>query len=66
MAGQNKFPNTNRFFKDTRKTGGISVRGFYLEPDADGFIEAPADLADEIFPHGFVPMDRPAQQQGKR
>ena len=53
-----KFPNTQRFYQDSRKCGGISVRGFYLETDKDGLVEAPADLADEIFPHGFVPVDR--------
>ena len=63
-----RFPNTQRTYKDTRKCGGISVRGFYLETDADGFIEAPADLAEEIEPHGFLPMERPApvQQSGRR
>ena len=53
-----KFPNTQRSFHDTRGAGGISVRGFYLESDKDGLVEAPADLAEEMAPHGFVPVDR--------
>lgn len=56
-----KFPNTTTTFFDSRKCGVISVRGFMLEPDEDGFIEGPADMADEIEPHGFVPMERPAK-----
>ena len=58
----NKFPNVHRTYKDTKNCGGISVRGFVLESDGQGFIEAPADLAVELEPHGFVPMERPVTQ----
>lgn len=58
MAG-NKFPNQNVTFFDSRRCGGVSVRGFFLETDDDGFVEAPPALADELAPHGFLRKDRP-------
>lgn len=57
-----KFPNQSTTFKDTLGAGGITVRGFYLETDEDGFIEGPLEIADEIKSHGFLPMERPAPQ----
>ena len=47
-------------FKDTRNAGGVSVRGFYLESDAQGYIEAPRELRSELEPHGFLLQERPA------
>jgi hypothetical protein len=41
-------------YQDTRKSGGISIRGVELQTDADGFIEGPADLEKDIAPHGFI------------
>ena len=63
-----QFPNQLTTFKDTLNKGSISVRGFNLTCDADGFVEGPADLARDIAPHGFLPMPRPApvKAQGKK
>ena len=58
-----QFPNSIRTFKDTFNRGQISVRGFNLVTDKEGFIEAPADLAKDIEPHGFMPMARPVVKQ---
>jgi hypothetical protein len=58
----NQFPNNMTTFKDTYGRGRINVHGWTLEADADGFIEAPSDLAREIEPHGFVRMARPVKQ----
>ena len=55
------FPNTLQTYKDTKNCGSISVRGFLLQVDEDGFIEGPPDLAADIAPHGFLPMPRPAK-----
>lgn len=60
-----KFSQSDVTFKDTRKAGGISVRGIQVETDEDGFIEAPADLAKEIEPHGFIRADRPTAESSK-
>ena len=62
---KSKFPSSTISFKDTLKTGGITVRGFYLETDPDGFIEGPREIAAEIAPHGFVPEARPAASDDK-
>jgi hypothetical protein len=56
---KSQFPNTNVSFKDTLNCGAISLRGFMLECDEDGFIEGPADIEQDIKPHGFVKMERP-------
>lgn len=64
-----KFPNQSTPFKDTLGAGGVTVRGFYLESDEDGFIEGPIEIADEIAPHGFLPQERPvkdAPAKGKK
>jgi hypothetical protein len=45
-------------FQDTRKYGGITVRGIELQTDQEGFIEGPADLENEIAPHGFIPAEK--------
>ena len=69
MSQGHQFPNSIRTYKDTFKRGQISVRGFNLVTDEGGFIEAPADLAKDIEPHGFIPMARPVtpeRQQGRR
>ena len=58
------YPNSLRTYKDTFKKGSISVRGFTLETDEDGFIEGPPDIANDIAPHGFVPMARPVKTLG--
>ena len=58
----NQFPNSLTSFKDTLGRGKISVQGFIIEADEDGFIECPAHLAPEIAPHGFLPQARPAKQ----
>ena len=60
------FPTNSATYKDTQGKGRIVVRGYTLTADDQGFIEAPADIADEILPHGFVKAQRPAQYQGKR
>ena len=46
-------------YADTLATGGITVRGFELQTDEDGLIEAPPDLAKEIEPHGFLAEGTP-------
>lgn len=52
-----KFPKqTQVLFLDTMNRGGISVRGIQLETE-DGIIEGPADLAEEIRPHGFIALE---------
>lgn len=33
----------------------ISARGFTIEADADGCVEVPKDVADELKCHGFTP-----------
>ena len=63
---RNPFENSLRTFKDTQGCGSISVRGFNVEVDKDGFATLPADAADEVAPHGFVPQERPAQQGVKK
>lgn len=60
--GVSSFPSGLTTFKDTKGCGRIVVRGFTLEVDEDGFIEAPADVAREIEPHGFIQQGRPAKQ----
>ena len=58
-----KFPvNTNVPFKDTENRGSISVHNVLLTVDEEGFIEAPASVAEDIKPHGFIRMQRPAPQ----
>ena len=59
-----RFPNNTTTYKDTLGKGSISVRGFALTADEDGFIEGPADLAADIEPHGFVPQERPKKTLG--
>ena len=53
-----KYPG-NVTYKDTKGCGALTVRGFELHTDPDGYIEAPADVAAEIAPHGFIREDRP-------
>jgi len=58
-----KFPvNTNVTYKDTEGRGSISVHNVLLTIDEEGFIEAPANVEEDIKPHGFVRMNRPAPQ----
>jgi hypothetical protein len=54
-----KFSASEVCYKDTRGSGSISIHGIELHADEDGFIEAPASLAAELAPHGFVKADRP-------
>lgn len=58
MATTNRVGPTMVRFADTRACGALSIRGFQIEPDADGFIEGPADIAKEIEPHGFIAEDK--------
>lgn len=58
----NPFENSLTTFKDTLNCKRITVRGFNVEVDDDGFVVLPADAAAEVAPHGFVPMRRPAKQ----
>jgi hypothetical protein len=60
--GKNSFANSMTTYKDTFGKGAISVRGFNLETDEDGFIEGPPDIAADIAPHGFLPMPRPEKK----
>lgn len=36
----------------------ISARGYTLEADADGCVEVPKDVAQELRSHGLVPAPR--------
>jgi hypothetical protein len=56
-----RFPKQDQTYFDSYKRGTISVRGFILEADEDGFIEGPLDIAKDIEPHGFIPMSRPVK-----
>ena len=49
-----KFPNTNVRFRDTRGAGGVSVEGYELHTDDDGFVEAPPRLQGHLSAHGFL------------
>ena len=58
MSSQmNRFPTSMVLYKDTRKCENITVRNIELRADDNGIIEGPADLKDEISPHGFIPVD---------
>lgn len=50
---RSSFNSSQVRYADTKGAGGITVRGFELETDEDGYIEAPPDLAADIAPHGF-------------
>ena len=64
---KSRFPNLLRTFRDSRNCGGISIRGIYLETAEDGFVEAPADMAEEMAAHGFLAEARPSiETVGKR
>ena len=52
-----KFPSSNVRYKDTRGAGTITVAGFEMAADKDGFIEAPPSFAEDLFPHGFLRAD---------
>lgn len=36
----------------------ISARGFTLEADADGCVEVPKDVAQDLRAHGLIPVQR--------
>jgi hypothetical protein len=50
----NRFPSAFSRFEDTQKTGGITIEGFELKTDKDGFIECPDRMAPALLPHGFL------------
>lgn len=54
----NKFPTSQVLYKSTYGADGITVRNIQLECDKEGFIEGPADLEEEIKPHGFIRAEK--------
>lgn len=41
----------------------VSVRGHVMKADADGVIEVPKDIADELMPHGLTKAaEKPAKK----
>lgn len=63
MAKANRVPNTYVRYRDTYGSGVITINGFELETDRDGFIEAPATYESELAPHGFLRENSPAHQK---
>jgi len=41
-------------FKDTRGAGSITIEGYELTSDPDGFIEAPLRMEEQLSSHGFI------------
>jgi len=62
MAKASRIPSTNVRYKDTYGSGVITVNGFELEVDKDGWIEAPATYEELLAPHGFVKENSLAHQ----
>ncbi len=69
MAKGSSFNASQVRYADTKGAGGITVRGFELETDEDGYIEGPPDLAKDVEPHGFfqegTPQERAWAEQRK-
>lgn len=64
---QNRFPNSMAKFYDTRKAGSITIQGIELDTNEDGFVEAPANFAASMAPHGFMQEGTPeANEFAKR
>lgn len=45
-------------YKDTRSAGSVTVRGFELFADEDGYIYGPPNIEEDIKPHGFVRQEK--------
>lgn len=54
MPAGNVFPSANVRFKDTRGAGAITVQGYELKNDENGFVECPARFEDILSAHGYL------------
>ncbi len=54
MKSPSKFPSSMAQYVDTRDAGSITIQGVELDTNEDKMVEAPANFAPEMEPHGFL------------